>query len=60
MENIRIRYQSFSLPLSLFFKVPPLIMQIHLQNKQEMALTQFVNNSCRYQNNIVKPFDSVC
>lgn len=35
-------------------------MQIHLQNKQEMALTQFVNNSCRYQNNIVKPFDSVC
>lgn len=43
-----------------FFKVPPLIMQIHLQNKQEMALTQFVNNSCRYQNNIVKPFDSVC
>lgn len=48
------------LSLCLFFKVPPLIMQIHLQNKQEMVLTQFVNNSCRYQNNIVKPFDSVC
>lgn len=43
-----------------FFTVPPLNMQIHPQNKQEMVLTPFVNNSWRYQNNIVKPFDSVC